>query len=50
MSSLLHAYKRNELEPETGLAFWFPSAYAADSTELELSESLLATWPGRCGA
>ncbi|MCB9419672.1 MAG: hypothetical protein H6667_07700 [Ardenticatenaceae bacterium] len=41
MSSLLHAYKRNELEPETGLGIFALSATLTDRAEP--SESLLAT-------
>ncbi len=41
MSSLLHAYKRNELEPETGLGIFTLSATLTDRAEP--SESLLAT-------
>ncbi|MFZ1400246.1 MAG: hypothetical protein WAS33_25305, partial [Candidatus Promineifilaceae bacterium] len=41
MSSLLHAYKRNELEPETGLGLFALSATLTD--QAEPSESLKAT-------
>ena len=41
MSSLLHAYKRNELEPETGLGIFALSATISDRAEP--SESLKAT-------
>ncbi|MEZ4594230.1 MAG: hypothetical protein R3D55_24275, partial [Chloroflexota bacterium] len=41
MSSLLHAYKRNELEPETGLGLFALSATLTDRAEP--SESLKAT-------
>ena len=41
MSSLLHAYKRNELEPETGLGIFALSATLTDRAEP--SESLQAT-------
>ncbi|MCA9926489.1 MAG: hypothetical protein KC421_29170, partial [Anaerolineales bacterium] len=41
MSSLLHAYKRNELEPETGLGIFALSATLTDRAEP--SESLKAT-------
>ena len=41
MSSLLHAYKRNELEPETGLGIFTLSATLTD--QAEPSESLMAT-------
>ena len=41
MSSLLHAYKRNELEPETGLGIFALSATLTD--QAEPSESLKAT-------
>jgi hypothetical protein len=41
MSSLLHAYKRNELEPETGLGMFTLSATLTDRAEP--SESLKAT-------
>lgn len=41
MSNLLHAYKRNELEPETGLGIFALSATLTD--QAEPSESLMAT-------
>jgi hypothetical protein len=41
LSSLLHAYKRNELDPDTGLAIYALSATLSDRAEP--SESLMAT-------
>lgn len=41
LSSLLHAYKRNELEPDTGLGLFALSAKLTD--QAEPSESLMAT-------
>ncbi|HSH05356.1 MAG TPA: hypothetical protein VLL52_22765 [Anaerolineae bacterium] len=41
MSSLLHAYKRNELDPDTGLGLFTLSATLTDMAEP--SESLMAT-------
>lgn len=47
MSSLLHAYKRNELEPETGLGIFALSATLTDRAEP--SESLMATTAWQVG-
>ncbi len=41
LSSLLHAYKRNELDPQTGLGIFTLSATLTD--QAEPSESLMAT-------
>ena len=47
MSSLLHAYKRNELEPSTGLGIFALSATLTDRAEP--SESLMATLAWQVG-